>query len=202
MAKIDRLFVTKLYRASLDGGTMRGLERACRAVAAADKAGQAWCRTNAYAGYTSYASLNDLPWRSPEFARLAKRLDRHVARFAADLAFDLQGRALELDGLWINVLPGGAAHAGHIHPHSVISGTVYVRMPRKAAAIRFEDPRLPLMMAAPVRRPEAAREDRQFIYETPKAGALLLWESWLRHEVPANQATSDRITVSFNYRWA
>ena len=202
MATIDRLFVTKLYRASLARGPTRAVERACRAIAAADKAGQAWCKANAYQGYTSYASLNDLPWRSPEFASLAKRLDRHVAAFGRRLAFDLKDRALELDSLWINVLPKGAAHGGHIHPHSVVSGTFYVRMPPKAAAIRFEDPRLPLMMAAPVKTAAAAREDRQFIYETPKAGTLLLWESWLRHEVPANPAASERITVSFNYRWA
>ena len=32
-------------------------------------------------------------------------------------------------------------------------------------------------------------------------GDVLLWESWLRHEVPMNQAEDDRISVSFNYRW-
>jgi uncharacterized protein (TIGR02466 family) len=28
-----------------------------------------------------------------------------------------------------------------------------------------------------------------------------MWESWLRHEVPLNQAEEDRISVSFNYAW-
>ena len=27
-----------------------------------------WCEKHGYPGYTSYASLNDLPWRFPEFA--------------------------------------------------------------------------------------------------------------------------------------
>jgi len=27
---------------------------------------------------------------------------------------------------------------------------------------------------------------------------VLLWESWLRHEVPVNRAGSDRISISFN----
>ena len=30
------------------------------------------------------------------------------------------------------------------------------------------------------------------------AGTLLLWESWLRHEVPINRAEGERISVSFN----
>ncbi|MEI7573769.1 MAG: putative 2OG-Fe(II) oxygenase, partial [Phenylobacterium sp.] len=27
------------------------------------------------------------------------------------------------------------------------------------------------------------------------------WESWLRHEVPPNQARTPRISISFNYAW-
>jgi hypothetical protein len=28
---------------------------------------------------------------------------------------------------------------------------------------------------------------------------VLLWESFIRHEVPANAAKTDRISLSFNY---
>jgi uncharacterized protein (TIGR02466 family) len=28
-----------------------------------------------------------------------------------------------------------------------------------------------------------------------------MWESWLRHEVPANAAKQERISISFNYAW-
>jgi uncharacterized protein (TIGR02466 family) len=34
-----------------------------------------------------------------------------------------------------------------------------------------------------------------------EAGSLLLFESWLRHEVPANLVAGERISVSFNYGW-
>ena len=72
-------------------------------------------------------------------------------------------------------------------------------MPDGASAIRFEDPRHAMMMAAPVRRKEAREEMRNFIYVAPEVGDVLLWESWLRHEVPMNMAEEDRISVSFNY---
>lgn len=202
MAKIETLFATQIYRSDLGNALARDLEHVCRSIAEADTAGRAWCRRNGYLGYTSYASLNDLTWRAPEFAALAKELDRHIRAFALRLDLDLAGGTLELDSLWINVMPYRAQHTGHIHPQSVVSGTFYVRMPDGAAAIRFEDPRLPYMMAAPARKTKARRVNRQFIYITPKVGTLLLWESWLRHEVPLNQAKSDRISISFNYRWA
>src|SRR5918999_1941439 len=147
MPQIDTLFVTRLYRASLGSRLAKEIARAALAIAATDKAGQAWCRANDYLGYTSYASLNDLPWRFPEFAALAERLDVAVRGFADALDFDLAGRALELDSLWVNVMPRGAVHTSHIHPHSVISGTFYAALPQGASAIRFEDPRLGLMMA-------------------------------------------------------
>ena len=201
MPTVDALFVTKLYRSELadDGGRLGAdLDAACRSIAADDAAGRRWSRRNGYPGYTSYASLNDLPWRVPAFADLVKAIDRHVAAFAGELDFDLKGK-LKLDSLWINVLDPGGIHTGHIHPHSAVSGTYYVSVPDGAGAIRFEDPRLPLMMAAPPRKRKAREENRLFATVAPRAGTLLLWESWLRHEVPLNGAEEERISVSFNY---
>ena len=201
MPTTDALFVTKLYRAELaeNGGRLGAdLDAACRSIAADDVAGRRWSRRNGYPGYTSYASLNDLPWRVPAFADLVKAIDRHVAAFAGELDFDLKGK-LKLDSLWINVLDPGGVHTGHIHPHSAVSGTYYVSVPDGAGAIRFEDPRLPLMMAAPPRKRKARDENRLFATVAPRAGTLLLWESWLRHEVPFNGAQEQRISVSFNY---
>jgi uncharacterized protein (TIGR02466 family) len=203
MSKISSLFVTRLYHAQLSefGKPLDPdeLEDSCLAIAEDDEAGQDWCQANGYPGYTSYASLTDLPWRFPIFKDLKKVLDKHVRAFAEDLAFDLGDKKLKLDSMWINILPQGGIHTSHIHPHSVISGTTYVAMPEGASAIKFEDPRSARMMAAPVRLKDAREEMRSFIYAAPSVGDVLLWESWLRHEVPMNMAEDDRISVSFNY---
>lgn len=205
MSKIDSLFVTRLYRAPLSefgkSPDAAELEASCLSIAVDDEAGQNWCEENDFPGYTSYASLADLPWRFPVFKDLVKALDKHVAAFAKDLQFDLGDKKIKLDSLWINILPTGGVHTSHIHPHSVISGTTYISVPDGASAIKFEDPRLPMMMAAPGRKPKARNELRSFIYVAPKVGDVLLWESWLRHEVPLNMADDDRISVSFNYGW-
>ena len=205
MPIIDTLFVTKVYRDEMSDARSEHLlaeiETACLSIAQDDEAGQRWCEKNGYPGYTSYASLNALPWRIPVFGDLRKALDRHVAAFAKELEFDLKGRKLVLDSLWINVLPPGGVHTSHIHPHSVISGTYYVTIPDGASALKLEDPRLGLMMAAPPRKPKARPENRQFAYMAPRPGTILLWESWLRHEVPVNGADAERVSVSFNYAW-
>lgn len=194
----DALFVTRLYKGRI--AVAKDLERTCLGIAADDTAGQRWSRQHNYGGYTSYASLNDLPRRASLFADLERVLAKHVASFARELQFDMAGRKLKLDSLWINVMQKGAVHTPHIHPHAVISGTYYVTVPPKSGVIRFEDPRLPMMMAAPPKKPNAKPENRRFVDVTPRPGLLLLWESWLRHGVETNQARGRRISVSFNYR--
>ena len=202
-----RLFATPVHHGSLASG--RGwdalaaeLEAAVQGLRSEDAAGRAWCRAHGYGGYTSYASLDDLPRRMSVFDDLRRRLDREVAKFADACAFDLGGGRLRLDSLWVNVLKPGAAHSGHVHPHSVVSGTVYLRTPPGAGALRLEDPRLPMMMAAPPRRADAPDDLRTFVEVAPAPGDVVLWESWLRHEVTAGRARSERVSVSFNYAWS
>jgi uncharacterized protein (TIGR02466 family) len=195
------LFATRFYEGALDDARLVDeLEAACRTFAEVDGAGRHWSREHGYRGYTSYASLNDLPARDPVVAELVRHLNRHVAAFARDCAFDLGGRRLKLDSLWVNVLKPGGAHSGHIHPHSVVSGTVYVAVPPGSGALKLEDPRLPMMMAAPPRAGDAPEELRTFVYAEPKPGSVFLWESWLRHEVVAGTGKAERISISFNYR--
>lgn len=204
MARVQELFVTQIYREELARGAtsqlVSELLTAAEEISGADRAGKNWSKANDYPGYTSYASLNDLPVRDPTFADLVAVLDRHVAGFARTLEFDLDGRALVLDSLWINVLKPGGHHSAHIHPHSVISGTLYLAVPKDASAIKYEDPRLPMLMAAPPRKPTAKEKNKTFVSVAPSPGTLLLWESWLRHEVPINHAKAERVSVSFNYR--
>ncbi len=205
MARLDALFVTYVRRHEIGarrGGLLDALRMTCLAISAEDRAGQAWCVNHGYKGYTSYASLDDLPHRASVFSDLVRKIDPKVASFARGLDLDLGRRKLALDSLWINVLQPGGHHAAHVHPHSVVSGTFYVDVPKGASAIRFEDPRLSMMMAAPPRKAVARLANRTFVSVEPKAGTLLLWESWLRHEVPVNNARQPRISLSFNYHWA
>lgn len=202
---VTNLFATPLYHAALselgNAVDQQELALSCISIAEDDEAGQEWCEREGYPGYTSYSSLSDLPWRFPIFQAVKEALDLHVAAFAKELHFDLGEGQLVLEDLWINILPEGGIHTAHIHPHSVISGTTYVAMPEGTSALKLEDPRLQMMMAAPGRTADAPEHLRQFIYVKPKVGDVLLWESWLRHEVPMNMAEDERISVSFNYRW-
>jgi uncharacterized protein (TIGR02466 family) len=194
------LFATPLWQAELtDAALLADLAHSARALAADDRAGQRWSRDHAYRGYTSYASLNDLPRRDPAFADLARWLTRQAGQFAAAAHLDYGAKKPRLDSLWVNILKPGGSHSGHIHPHSSLSGTLYLEVPAGAGAIRFEDPRLPFLMHSPPRTADAPEAARNFVHVAPRPGLLLLWESWLRHEVMPNAAKADRVSISFNF---
>jgi uncharacterized protein (TIGR02466 family) len=92
-------------------------------------------------------------------------------------------------------------HGLHLHPLSTISGTYYVRTPRGCAGLKLEDPRLDRFMAAPPRRADARPDNRPWVTVPAEAGKLVLFESWLRHEVPSNPVAAERVSISFNYNW-
>ena len=199
--KIRSLFATRFYDAPLgDEALIAELEEACRDLAREDRAGRAWSKEHGYRGYTSYASLDDLPQRDPRFDDLVRLLNKHVEKFAKACAFDLGGKKLKIDSIWVNILKPGGAHSGHIHPHSIVSGTIYIAVPPGSGALRLEDPRMPMMMAAPQRTDDADEDLVPFVYAEPAVGSVFLWESWLRHEVTPNLAKAERISISFNYR--
>jgi uncharacterized protein (TIGR02466 family) len=56
-------------------------------------------------------------------------------------------------------------------------------------------------MAAPPRILDCRPENRQQVVYDVDAGSLILFESWLRHEVAPSPVAAERVSVSFNYGW-
>ena len=131
---------------------------------------------------------------SSTFVQLRERLDHHVAAYAKALRWDLRGARLQMSDCWANIMGPGSAHSGHVHPQAVVSGTYYVRTPGGSAGLKFEDPRLERFMAAPMR-------PGTHVEVPARAGRVVLFESWLRHEVPAGGTAAERVSLSFNYHW-
>jgi uncharacterized protein (TIGR02466 family) len=202
---IHSLFPTLLYTSPLQRGDARGfnsqLLKECRQLRLDDAAGRHWSGKNYPGGYTSYGSVHRLQNISPTFETLRRKLNRHVAAFAAAVEWDLKDRELKMTDCWVNIMPRHTVHGLHLHPHATLSGTYYVRVPRGSPGTKFEDPRLDRFMAAPPRKPEARRETRPWVTFPAAAGQVILFESWLRHEVAPNSVNAERISVSFNYNW-
>lgn len=203
--KSKSFFATQIYQAKLSTTSIekfnRELAAECVKIKDYDKNGRAWSKKNYVGGYTSYASIPQLHQFSSSFLELEKKITKHVKIYIAELELDLSKKNFAMSDCWLNMMPAHTSHGLHLHPNSFISGTYYVSTPKESAAIKFEDPRLDRFMYAPPRKASCKKENRPFISIPVEQGMLVLFESWLRHEVPASTNTDERISVSFNYNW-
>ncbi len=207
MPTLQAWFPTFIYHSRL----LRGLGasrrfnhellKECHQFREFDDAGRKWSLKNYPGGYTSYGSIDKVHQVSSTFGELQRQLNRHARAYAKQLEWELGAGRLVLTDCWINIMPERTAHSLHLHPNSVISGTYYVATPRGCSGLKFEDPRLSKFMAAPPRTAPKKRENRSFVTYPAEVGSVLLFESWLRHEVAPNPTTAERISISFNYGW-
>ena len=205
MSSSIRLFPTLIYKTNLlkrrSNPLLRDLLREVKIFRDLDAEGQRWSKENYPGGYTSYSSITDLPYRSSTFSELKNHIDQHVRTYSKDLELDLKGRQLTMTTCWINIMGRLCHHSLHLHPLSSISGTVWLQVPEGSGSFKVEDPRMTCFMAGPPRKANASRDNQRFVNFVPKAGELILFESWLRHEVGSNKSKKERVSVSFNYDW-
>ena len=100
----------------------------------------------------------------------------------------------------INKIGKDATHQCHSHPGSILSGCFYLKTVVDSPPLIFKDP----------------REYYKYIYYkqvfgrnsaytllpehavTVHDGLIMIWPSWLEHEVPLSSSDCDRITIAFN----
>jgi uncharacterized protein (TIGR02466 family) len=202
---VHSFFPTLIYSARLQTGGWRPfnkqLLRECEQLAQDDESGRRWSARNYPGGYTSYSSASRMHELSPTFATLQRKIDKHVAAYARSLELDLEGRELAMTDCWVNIMFEHVVHGLHLHPLSTISGTYYVQTPRGCPGLKLEDPRLDRFMASPPRKSRGRGNSGAWVVMPAEAGSVLLFESWLRHEVPPNQTRTPRVSISFNYSW-
>jgi uncharacterized protein (TIGR02466 family) len=198
-------FPTFVYESPLlgkrSGDFAQSLLGECHAVREQDSEGQLWCRDNYPAGYTSYGTRRNLHRAVPTFTALERKIWVHVKRFADHLDMDLREADLAMTDCWVNIMSRDAVHPLHLHPGAIVSGTFYVTTPPGCSGLCFEDPRLEKSGNAPPRLTNCRPTNRQHVTYDAEAGKVILFESWLRHEVASNPTLDERVSVSFNYTW-
>lgn len=200
---IQKLFETKIYKSPCllaSSSLHKSLLKEASQIESMDTEGHIWCKKNYPNGYTSYGSIDQLHLMSPHFMSLKKKLDQHVAKYIKALNWDVSVNEIQISKLWVNIMKTNTIHTMHIHPLSVVSGTFYVQAPSNGSPIKFEDPRHVLFMNRPPVK-SSVKKEQAFLTVKPKAGDIILFESWIRHEVPLHTDPTNRISISFNYDW-
>jgi uncharacterized protein (TIGR02466 family) len=200
---ILKTFPTYLYTGQLPTHTANNLNRELKKeihkLSEIDQEGRNWSRNHYLGGYSSYSSMTRLHKMSPHFAELEKRLAPAVREYIANLKWDLAGKKIQMTTCWANWMGTGCHHTLHSHPLSVVSGVYYVSTPKLSSPLKIEDPRMPFFMNSPPRRSSAPKTELPFLILPAHAGGYVLFESWVRHEVPPHRGQQPRLSISFNY---
>jgi len=104
----------------------------------------------------------------------------------------------ELSGLWAVVNGPGSSNKLHTHPFNYLSGVFYLQVPKDSGPLVFWDPRPQSEVLLPPKKPEESMHISNRVSWTPKPNDLILFPSWLSHEVEKNNSTQERIVLSFN----
>jgi uncharacterized protein (TIGR02466 family) len=101
---------------------------------------------------------------------------------------------------WLNIFEPNAVESVHEHFGSFLSGCYYVDTPENCGEIVFKQEATRRAWASEYTH--RLRTDFSGIagdlLHAPKAGELLVFPSWLPHEVMRNRASENRISIAFN----
>ncbi len=125
-----------------------------------------------------------------EFAELVEIAARSVAQY-----LQVEQYPMMITGCWANINPPGSYHPFHDHPNNYLSGVYYVAVPDAGPHLIFQDPR-PILI-----KPATATLNRvtaNAAVADPQPGRMVIFPSWLKHRVPSNEGTTERISIAFN----
>lgn len=95
--------------------------------------------------------------------------------------------------IWANINSFGSRNTFHTHKDEEFSGVYYVQS-RDTGDLRFTNP---ANVLGDCLRTSPFTRDFSFV---PRDGDLILWPSWIPHEVEPNLSQQSRINLAFNIR--
>jgi uncharacterized protein (TIGR02466 family) len=139
-----------------------------------------------------WQSSNIVLSEHPEFFELEQKLLEAIKSMAFDVQNDLR---LRLDNVWININNKNNYNEKHVHPVSAFSGVFYVCANENSGNIKFS-------VASSIEHYPVSLTNPKIIHNSvelaPQPGKLLLFPSWLHHEVLPSHDEETRISIAFN----
>lgn len=156
--------------------------------------------TSFYACEGNYNSEHNLD-NLKEFSPLREFIWQSILEYVKFVGYDLVNlETTRLGVVWASVNTKFSYHEQHIHPNSFLSGVYYVKVPKNSGNINFIDPRnsMRTLELEPDRSGVLTDPLRRQIDVCPEDGMLLLFPSWLGHEVQQNMSDDERVSIAFN----
>ena len=143
-----------------------------------------------------WQSDNIVKETNSEFVKLKDKIEEMANMYHEAMCFK-KNLTQKIHNIWININPKGSSNEWHEHPHSVLSGSFYVKV---NTPIVFRHPYSDInnyfwseRMIDKLHEVNAGRWGL-----IPKVNDLIMFPPWILHKVAINEEDVDRISISFN----
>lgn len=154
-------------------------------------------------GWQSQPFTND-KWEHPKMPPEMKNFKDKLDEVVFDASNQLGLPKLTIGSTWFNINGYKDYNKEHTHPNSLISGVYYpsISEPDKMGEINF------IRTDGGEYYIDHDIDDENYKYtdytgqiasRIPEDGLLILFPSWLHHDVSSNMSQSERYSISFNY---
>lgn len=158
-----------------------------RSLYATEKDGFLPCLTGGMSttlpGY-ELANENNRLIATPDAESLRKAVEGAALEFAAALGYASDKYTPHVRNFWLNEMQSGNFHETHSHYGNHFSGCLYVDVPPGSAQIRFHSPKERFDHSHLAIAQYTVFNSLTWMFH-PVEGQLYLWESWIKHGVPA-----------------
>jgi uncharacterized protein (TIGR02466 family) len=144
-------------------------------------------------GYSTYFNKkknDEFQKNMPQSSKFKELINEVADKFMNDWDYSHKGNPFIF--WWASNYEEGNGHGTHIHPGSTLSGTYWPIAEEGCSPIKFTSPYTESLMQLPPKQKHV-----EYTYQS-KTNDMLIWPSWLRHEVPNQTNSSKRIAISFN----
>ena len=135
---------------------------------------------------------------SPELVPLVVEINNRLEALRNTIGFKDELN-LKVDSMWININHPYSYNSLHIHPNSYMSGVYYVKVPENSGNLVLKHPTRLQSLFTPPDVLKGYNENNSSTWNiSPEAGKLVIFPSWIEHEVTQNLSGEDRISIAFN----
>ena len=128
------------------------------------------------------------------YKQLVKKVYTITQSYFEDMSWNVED--YKITSMWSNILKPGERHSMHTHSNNVLSGVYYVQTTTQSI-IQFYDPRPQTRILIPEIKEDNKYNSTAWFYPSV-VNRLLMFPSWLEHDVPINNTQEDRISISWN----
>ena len=154
------------------------------------------CSKDKFKNEGNYASLDTYILNQEPFKKLKKELQKHIDEYVEKIYTPEKKTKLYITQSWLNYTNETEYHHAHQHPNSIVSGVFYFDADIKFDSIQFHrlDSKRTIQI---VPREYHHFNSDSWVFEV-ETGDLVLFPSYLKHNVKNKKGKNTRISLAFN----